>query len=121
MDAAVDVRVDTDPWIMPLNRVGVSDPWMHQEDTYYDYFPRLRRDDPDHRLEDSPYGPFWSITIFRDVLEVETHRHVFASRGDLGGISIRDLPMQFRRSAFISMDPPTHDDQRKVVSRIMLP
>ena len=29
--------------------------------------------------------------------------------------------MEFRRSSFISMDPPRHDDQRKVVSPIVAP
>ena len=29
--------------------------------------------------------------------------------------------MQYRRASFISMDPPRHDDQRKVVSPIVAP
>ncbi len=39
----------------------------------------------------------------------------------LGGISITDRPMEYRRASFISMDPPKHDEQRKVVSPIVAP
>ncbi|MEA2736979.1 MAG: hypothetical protein QOH05_286, partial [Acetobacteraceae bacterium] len=34
---------------------------------------------------------------------------------------ITDRPMEFRRASFISMDPPRHDEQRKVVSPIVAP
>ena len=33
-----------------------------------------------------------------------------------GGIVLRDVPMDYRRPDFISMDQPKHDEQRKVVS-----
>jgi cytochrome P450 len=39
----------------------------------------------------------------------------------MGGITLRDLPMDFRRPSFISMDPPKHDEQRKIVSPIVAP
>ena len=39
----------------------------------------------------------------------------------MGGIVLRDLPMDFRRPSFISMDPPKHDEQRKIVAPIVAP
>jgi cytochrome P450 len=39
----------------------------------------------------------------------------------LGGITIIDPPMQHRRPSFISMDPPKHTDQRRVVAPTFTP
>jgi cytochrome P450 len=39
----------------------------------------------------------------------------------MGGIVLRDTPMDFRRPSFISMDQPKHDEQRKVVSPVVAP
>ncbi len=121
MNAPVHYDPTSDAWSMPIDKIDVSNPQLYQDDTYYAYFERLRREEPVHRLEDSPFGPFWSVTKYKDIMQVETNHQVFSSRWDLGGISIRDIPMEFRRSAFIAMDPPTHDDQRKVVSPIVAP
>lgn len=46
---------------------------------------------------------------------------MFSSDYRLGGIIITDREMQYRRPGFISMDPPEHDEQRKVVSPIVAP
>ena len=67
------------------------------------------------------YGSFWSVTKFKDIMAVETSHQVYSSDAKLGGITITDRPMEFRRSSFIAMDPPKHDDQRKVVSPIVAP
>ena len=85
------------------------------------YFERLRREDPVHYRNDGMYGSFWSVTKFKDIMAVETHPEIYSSEAKLGGITITDRPMEFRRSSFISMDPPRHDDQRKVVSPIVAP
>ena len=39
----------------------------------------------------------------------------------MGGIVLRDTPMDYRRPSFISMDQPKHDEQRKVVSPVVAP
>ena len=74
-----------------------------------------------HYREDGMYGSFWSVTKFKDIMAVETHPEIYSSEAKLGGISITDRPMEYRRSSFISMDPPRHDEQRKVVSPIVAP
>ena len=74
-----------------------------------------------HYRRDGMYGSFWSVTKFKDIMAVETHPEIYSSEAKLGGITITDRPMEFRRSSFISMDPPRHDDQRKVVSPIVAP
>ncbi len=106
---------------LPLHEIDVSDPLLYQNDLYYPYFERLRQEDPVHYRRDGKYGSFWSVTKFKDIMTVETHPEIYSSDAKLGGISITDRPMEFRRASFISMDPPRHDDQRKAVSPIVAP
>src|SRR3984885_4096000 len=106
---------------LPLSEIDVSDPKLYQNDVYYPYFERLRREAPVHYRKDGMYGSFWSVSKFKDIMAVETPPEIYSSDAKLGGISITDRPMEFRRSSFISMDPPRHDDQRRVVSPIVAP
>ena len=64
------------------------------------------------------YGTFWSVTKFKDIMQVETNHQIYSSEAKLGGIWITDRAMEYRRSSFISMDPPRHDEQRRVVCPI---
>jgi hypothetical protein len=106
---------------LPISDIDVSDPKLYQNDVYYPYFERLRREDPVHYRRDGIYGSFWSVTKFKDIMAVETRPEIYSSAALLGGISITDRPIEFRRASFISMDPPRHDEQRKVVSPIVAP
>jgi cytochrome P450 len=110
-----------DAWTVPLDEIDVSNPFLYQDNTWEPFFARLRRDDPVHYTHDGIYGSFWSITKYRDIMAVDTNHKVFSSDAMLGGIVIRDVPMDSRRPSFISMDPPKHDEQRKVVSPIVAP
>jgi cytochrome P450 len=121
MNAPVEFDSASDAYTTPLDLIDVSDPRLFQDDLYYPYFERLRREDPVHYRKDGMYGSFWSVTKFKDIMTVETHPEIYSSEARLGGISITDRPMEFRRASFISMDPPRHDDQRKVVSPIVAP
>ena len=121
MNAPVNVGPTDDAWSMPLDRIDVSNPHLYQDDTWHPYFARLRRDDPVHYTKDGMYGSFWSVTRYHDIMAVDTHQKVFSSDAMMGGIVIRDIPMDFRRPSFISMDPPRHGEQRKVVSPIVAP
>src|SRR3954464_15076157 len=121
VNAPVHFDPVADAWSLPLDQIDVSNPRLYQDDIYYPYFERLRREDPVHYRKDGMYGSFWSVTKFKDIMQVETHPETYSSEAKRGGISITDRPMEFRRSSFISMDPPRHDDQRKVVSPIVAP
>ncbi|MBS0644278.1 MAG: cytochrome P450 [Acetobacteraceae bacterium] len=121
MNAPVQIDAATDAYSTPLDQIDVSNPRLYQEDCYFPYFERLRREDPVHYRKGGMYGDFWSVTKFKDIMHVETHPEIYSSEAKLGGISITDRPMEFRRSSFISMDPPRHDDQRRVVSPIVAP
>ena len=110
-----------DPWSMPIEDIDVSNPYLYQEDTWGGFFARLRRDDPVHFVNSPMYGPYWSVTRYRDIMEVDTSHSVYSSDAAMGGIALKDVPLEFRKESFIAMDPPKHDAQRKIVSPIVAP
>ena len=121
MNAPVHFDPSSDAYALPLDKIDVSNPKLYQEDVYYPYFERLRREDPVHWCENGMYGSFWSVTKYKEIMQVETSHQIYSSDAKLGGISVTDRPSEFRRPSFISMDPPKHDEQRKVVSPIVAP
>ena len=106
---------------MPIEQIDLSEPELFRSDTVWPYFERLRREDPIHYRKDGRQGSFWSITKYKDIMAVDTNHAVFSSESSLGGITLADAPPQMRRPMFIAMDPPKHDEQRKVVSPIVAP
>jgi cytochrome P450 len=121
MNAPVQIDPHADPAGVPLVAIDVSHPALYQDDTWRPWFARLRREDPVHWCESGMYGAYWSVTRYRDIMAVDTNHHAFSSDALMGGIVLRDVPMDFRRPSFISMDPPKHDEQRKTVSPIVAP
>jgi cytochrome P450 len=107
-----------DPWTTPLDEIDVADARIFQDDVWPDWFARLRRDDPVHFIGDSQFGPFWSVTKYKDIMKVETNPQVFSSAD---GITLLDQETQYRLAMFIAMDPPKHDVQRLVVAPIVAP
>ncbi|MEZ5740627.1 MAG: cytochrome P450 [Burkholderiaceae bacterium] len=105
-------------WSIPLDKIDVSDPRLHQDDSIHHYFDRLREQAPVHLGDTERFGKFWSVTKYQDIMQTELNHKVFSSEPT---INIRDVPEQFRRPMFIAMDPPKHDEQRKAVSPIVAP
>ena len=106
---------------LPLQDLDVSDPALYQNDNWHGYFARLRREDPVHYCPDSPYGPYWSVTRYDDIMKVELDHATYSSAAHLGGITVRDNPFGKQMASFISMDPPEHTGQRKAVAPIVAP
>ena len=106
---------------MSLEDINVSDPKLFQQDVWMHYFRRLRRDAPVHYCKDSPIGPYWSVTKYKDIVSVEVNNKVFSSSSALGGITLRDRPGELELPMFIAMDQPKHDEQRKIVQPIVSP
>ncbi|HUN44359.1 MAG TPA: cytochrome P450 [Acetobacteraceae bacterium] len=121
MNAPVALDPQAQAWSLPLEQIDVSDPQIYYDDAWYPYFERLRREDPVHYTPDSPYGPYWAVTKYRDIVQVEVNHKVFSSSDEVGGIMIEDPPKGMERTSFIRMDPPEHDDQRREVSGTVNP
>ena len=75
----------------PLEDFDVSEPELFRTDTFWPYFDRLRKEEPVHYCKDSMFGPYWSVTKYNDIMEIETNHAVFSSAASLGGITIRDV------------------------------
>lgn len=101
---------------LPLEQFDPGDPELFRSNTHWPYFDRLRREDPVHYTGDSMFGPYWSITRYDDIIDIETNHAVFSSASALGGITLVDVAPDLRRESFISMDPPRHTAQRKTVA-----
>ena len=104
---------------LPLDQFNVADPRLYQEDLWRPYFARLRREAPVHYCPESAYGPYWSVTKFKDIMTVEVNHEIYSSAGELGGIQVEDQPKDMVRPSFIRMDPPKHTQQRRVVAPIV--
>jgi cytochrome P450 len=104
-----------------LTSIDVSDPKLYQEDAWRPLFSKLRRDDPVHYCEASPFGPYWSVTRYDDIFKVELDHENFSSSSELGGIQVADQPKGQERASFIRMDPPGHTAQRRTVAPIVAP
>jgi len=106
---------------LPLADLDPAHPKLFQANTLWPYFERLRAEAPVHYTADSMFGPYWSVTKYKDILAVEANHELFSSDWTLGGITIRDQRKDFPLPMFIAMDPPKHDRQRDVVSPMFLP
>ncbi|MBX8689984.1 cytochrome [Mycobacterium vulneris] len=106
---------------MALEDIDVSNPVLFRDNTWHPYFKRLREEDPVHYCKSSMFGPYWSVTKYRDIMAVETNPKVFSSEAKSGGITIMDDNAAASLPMFIAMDPPKHDVQRKTVSPIVAP
>ncbi|WP_166298449.1 cytochrome P450 [Bradyrhizobium sp. 2S1] len=123
-DLVKDVNLDTAREranALPLADYDPGDPELFKTDTFWPYFDRLRREDPVHYCKDSMFGPYWSITRYNDIMDIETNHAMFSSAASLGGITIRDVPPDLRRESFIAMDQPRHSAQRKTVAPMFTP
>ncbi|HEY1708605.1 MAG TPA: cytochrome P450 [Rhizomicrobium sp.] len=121
MHGGIQEQARAKAYSTPLADFHPGDPELFRSNTFLPYFERLRAEEPVHWCRGSEFGPYWSITRYRDIMAVDTNHEVFSSEAERGGITIRDARPDHRRPSFISMDPPKHDAQRKTVSPIVAP
>ena len=121
MNDAPIIPTLADPYSLPLDQLNPARPEAFAADAHWGYFERLRREAPVHYTAESEFGPYWSVTKYKDIMAVDTNHAVYSSLSTLGGISIRDQRVDFPLPMFIAMDPPRHDDQRLAVSPIVAP
>ncbi|MEZ5557548.1 MAG: cytochrome P450 [Pseudomonadales bacterium] len=112
---------EPDPYKVPLEKLDPAQPALFFFDAQGPYFERLRKEDPVHlsvNTEFEDIGRYWSVTRYEDIKYVDMHHEIFSSET---GIVIGDQDEDFELPMFIAMDPPKHDDQRKVVAPVAGP
>ena len=105
----------------PLDKFQIADAELFRGDTLWPWFERLRKEDPVHHTAESQFGPYWSVTRHRDIIAVDSNHRVFSSDSELGGITIFDGPQPREQTSFIALDPPAHDQQRRVIAPMFAP
>lgn len=103
---------------LALEDIDVSNPFLFRQGRWESYFKRLRDECPVHYQKDSPFGPFWSITRYEDIMFVDKHHDLFSAEPI---ISIGNRPEGLEIETFIAMDPPKHDVQRQAVQGVVAP
>jgi len=117
-EATVLQMIDHEAKDVPLEDIDVSQRELWVQDRKWDYFARLRDEAPVHFCKDSEFGPYWSVTRFADIMEVEANWQSFSSDP---AITIVDPEEDFPLPMFIAMDPPKHDEQRMTVQGSVAP
>lgn len=121
MNTSTEIDHDALAASLPLSELNVANPSLFQDDVWMPYFSRLRREDPVHFCPESRFGPYWSVTKYKDIMEVGTNHKIYSSDIEWGGIHVGDKAKEFRRRSMITSDPPLHDEQRKVIQPIVSP
>ena len=113
----VAVDSNLNPYDLELEDFDVANPEIHRLNLAESYLRRLREEAPVHYCKKSQYGPYWSITKYSDIMQVDKDHQAFSSSYEFGGVSITGTPNSGSEIPnFISMDPPKHDQQRKAVA-----
>ncbi|MCZ6658352.1 MAG: cytochrome P450 [Gammaproteobacteria bacterium] len=120
------IDTECDPRDVPLDQLNPGHPDLFEARVELSYFARLREEDPVHYCADSQFGPYWSVTKYRDIVEVDSSHQIYSSDSRLGGITLGgiadpDPDPTFHLPMFIQEDPPKHDDQRKTVAPMFTP
>jgi len=114
-----DTMLSRDPKTIPLDEIDLAQPALFQADAFWPFLDRLRVEDPVHYCKDSQFGPFWSITKFNDIMQVEGNPDVYSSADgiSIAPVNTASLPVEM----FIAMDEPKHGEQRKTVQGVVAP
>ena len=126
MDKKIEIP---DAYSVPLDKIHPAEPALFKNNVMWSYFERLRKEDPVHYCKrpfdmgmgeflDEEIGPYWSITKYNDIMDIDTNHKVFSSEP---AITLFDPREEFTTPMFIAMDPPKHDIQRKAVNPVVAP
>ncbi|HEX8486644.1 cytochrome P450 [Sphingomonas sp.] len=99
----------------------VSRAALYRDDVWQAPFRTLRAEAPVHYVPHSDYGPYWSVSTYKGIVEVESLPDLYSS--EAGGITIADFQegRDVRMPMFIARDRPVHTAQRRTVAPAFTP
>lgn len=104
---------------LSLEDIDVSNPFLFRQNRWQSYFKRLRDECPVHYQKNSPFGSFWSVTRYEDIMFVDKHHDLFSAEPI---ITLGPAPSGLEKvEMFIALDPPKHDQQRQAVQNVVAP
>ena len=104
-----------------VDPLDVSRAELYRDDLWQAPFAQLRAEAPVHYVEQSDYGPYWSVSTYKGIVEVESLPDLYSS--EAGGITIADFIAERDVSMpmFIARDRPVHTGQRRTVAPAFTP
>lgn len=106
-----------------IDPFDVSRSELYRDDTWREPFARMRAEAPVHYVTNSEFGPYWSVSSYKPIVEVESLPDLYSS--EAGGITIADFdptdPNAVRMPMFIARDRPVHTAQRRTVAPAFTP
>ncbi len=105
----------------PIDPLDVSRAELYRDDVWQAPFKQLRAEAPVYKVEGSDFGPYWSVSTYKPIVEAESLPDIFSS--EAGGITLADfLPdSDVKMPMFIAMDRPKHTGQRRTVAPAFTP
>jgi cytochrome P450 len=107
----------------PLAELDPARPDRFADGSVNAIFDRLRREAPVHFCPASQFGPYWSVSRYHDIVEIESQPLLFSSQARHGGVSIIDVNPNDSAGfeSFIMMDPPDHAGKRRAIAPAFAP
>ena len=109
--------------VQAVDPLDVSRPELYRDDEWQAPFRELRATAPVHRVEQSGFGPYWSVSTYKPIVHIESMPELYSSQA--GGITLADFiennPTDVRMPMFIAMDRPKHTGQRRTVAPAFTP
>ena len=102
------VRVAGDRWL------DLTDPDVHTAGVPHATFQRLRDEDPIAWCEERDASGFWSVTRYRDIVELNRDFKTFTSQRGIRLEEMDEEETEARRT-LMEMDPPEHTRLRRLV------
>lgn len=104
-----------------IDPIDVSLPELYAEDRWQESFRQLREFAPIQFVPESRFGPYWSVSSYKQISHIEALPKIFSSSFAYGGITIAatpdaPLPNEVRRPSFIALDPPDHTVRRRTIA-----
>lgn len=102
-----------------VDPLDVTRPELYRDDTWHEPFRHLRTQAPVYRTEHSAFGPYWSVSSYKGIVQVESLPDLYSSEA---GITVADLQEgDIKMPMFIAMDRPKHTGQRRTVAPAFTP
>lgn len=106
-----------------ITALDPSEPHRFADGSAHGMFDMLRREAPVHYCPNSAFGPFWSISLYEDIVEIEALPKIYSSEAKNGGVSVIDIDANAATylESFIMMDPPNHSQKRRTIAPAFAP
>jgi len=109
---------------MKTSLVDLKNPDVFRDGIPHEVFARMRRETPVAWNAEADGRGFWSVTRYDDIVAVSKNPKVFSSAREHGGhrmfdenvVGVAGVGADQTEAPMISMDPPEHNQYRRIVS-----